>query len=327
VLDTRNAPGRLGEIARMCEGAGIECLWVRDHFAPSDEQPRLEAWTALTLAAMGVSRARLGAMLTMSFRPPTTLAAMAGTLDAATGGRFELGLSPGWSEREHLAFGFDFPDPEQAAGRLERYASIVRELLAGRSAAVTDFEGVGPAELGVASPQVEGPPLSIEAVTPGQVEVAARLADDVVVPSAAARDVKETVQTIVQSCERVGRDPSTLGIALEAPVSIGRTIAEAQARAESDLVLRTLDPRHEGIFGTLEQCQERIIELAHAGVSDLRCVLPNSPDVHDVIAQLTAVAIGSPDVLLPGAPKSRAPDPPEAWGGRPFRGWSRAREE
>jgi alkanesulfonate monooxygenase SsuD/methylene tetrahydromethanopterin reductase-like flavin-dependent oxidoreductase (luciferase family) len=191
--------------------------------------------------------------------------------------------------------------------------------------ALTDFEGVGPAELGVASPQPDGPPLSIEAVTPNQVEVAVRQADDVVVPPAAARHVHETVQMIAQSCERLGRDPVTLGIALEAPISIGRTIAEAQARAESDPLFRTMDPRHEGIFGTLEQCQERIIELTHAGVSDLRCILPNSPDVHDVIAQLTAVAIGSPDVLLPGAPRSRAPDPPETWGGRTYRGRSEAR--
>src|SRR6059036_3859086 len=36
VLDTRNAWGRLLEIARMCEGAGIDALWVRDHLAHTD---------------------------------------------------------------------------------------------------------------------------------------------------------------------------------------------------------------------------------------------------------------------------------------------------
>ena len=48
-------------------------------------------------------------------------------------------------------------------------------------------------------------------------------------------------------------------------------------------------PRDVGIFGTLEECQDRVIALAHAGISDLRCILPAAPDVHDVIAQLTAV--------------------------------------
>src|SRR2546422_2832251 len=95
VLDARNAPNRLREVARMCDGAGIESLWVRDHLAAPDGHPRLEAWTALTLAGMATSRPRLGGMLNIAFRPPGTLAAMAGTLDAALGGRLQTGLSAG----------------------------------------------------------------------------------------------------------------------------------------------------------------------------------------------------------------------------------------
>jgi hypothetical protein len=71
------------------------------------------------------------------------------------------------------------------------------------------------------------------------------------------------------------------------------------------------------VFGTLEQCHERVIALAHAGVTDLRCVLPNAADVHDVIAQVTAMSIGTVDQLAPGSPRSPAPPPPEGWGGRP----------
>src|SRR5207247_1569480 len=115
VLDTRNAPARLREVARMCDGAGIEALWIRDHLAAIDAEPRLEAWTALTLVGLSAARPRVGVVLNTAFRPPATLAAMAGTLDAAIGGRLELGLSGGWSERENLAFGFDFPDPDAGA--------------------------------------------------------------------------------------------------------------------------------------------------------------------------------------------------------------------
>jgi len=317
VLDTRNAPGRLREIARMCHVAGIDALWVRDHLSASDGEPRLEAWTALVLAAADAPGPRVGAMLTAAFRPPATLAAMAGTLDAAIGGRLELGLSAGWLEREHLEFGFDFPEPEIRARRLARYAAIVRDLLSGDAVAVGGSTEVGEAELGVASPQPGGPTISVEAITPGLLDVAARVADDVVIPSAAVRDVEAAVAAVRQACEMAERDPRSLGIALEAPVSIGRTHAEAVARAKAEPSFLLTGPSSEvGIFGTLEECQERVIELAHAGVTDLRCVLPNSPDVHDVIAQLTAVAVGSPDVLMPGAPKSKAPDPPETWGGR-----------
>lgn len=305
----------------MCDGAGIEALWIRDHLAAPDGQPRLEAWTALTMVGMAASRPRVGALLNMAFRPPATLAAMAGTLDAAIGGRLELGVFAGRIERESLAFGFDFPDPDVQSRRLERYATILRGLLAGQVLSVGGSEDAAAAELGVASPQPGGPRLSVEAISQQQMDVAVSVADDVLIPAAAVQDVQEAVRKVRQACERGERDPMTLGIALELPVSVGRTLAEAQARAHAESLLESTGPQSEaGVFGTLEQCQERVIELAHAGITDLRCVLPNSPDVHDVIAQLTAMAIGSVDVLAPGTPRSKSPDPPPTWGGRSRRG-------
>lgn len=317
VLDTRNAPGRLREIATMCDGAGIDALWIRDHLAAADGLPRLEAWTALTLAGSDARRVRTGVTLTVAFRPVGTLAAMAGTLDTAIGGRLELGVSPGWLEREHRSFGFEFPKPEVGNRQLEDYALTLRALLAGGPATI----GAGPeAELGVASPQDGGPPISVEALTPRQMDIAARVADDIVLPARVVGDLDATVARVRNACQRFQRDPATLGIALEVPVSIGRTRAEAEARAVGESLFDVVGPPSEvGVFGTLEQCQERVIELAHAGISDLRCILPNNADVHDVIAQLTAIAVGTVDVLTPGAPRSRDPDPPKTWGGRATR--------
>jgi hypothetical protein len=75
------------------------------------------------------------------------------------------------------------------------------------------------------------------------------------------------------------------------------------------------DPRSDGLFGTLEDGQRRVIELAHAGVTDLRCVLPDVPDVHDLVAQLTSVVVGSLDTHHPDAPRSADPQPPP-WAAR-----------
>ena len=75
-------------------------------------------------------------------------------------------------------------------------------------------------------------------------------------------------------------------------------------------------PGQVGIFGTLEECQDRVIALAHAGITDLRCIVPATLDVHDVIAQLTAITVGTTDVLVPGSLRSPAPPPPDGWGGR-----------
>jgi hypothetical protein len=95
------------------------------------------------------------------------------------------------------------------------------------------------------------------------------------------------------------------------PVSLGRTPAEALARLELDPEMGGYgDPREIGLFGTLEEGQQRVIELAHAGVRDLRCVLPDAPDIHDLVAQLTAVVVGSLDTHQPGAARSADPEPP-----------------
>jgi alkanesulfonate monooxygenase SsuD/methylene tetrahydromethanopterin reductase-like flavin-dependent oxidoreductase (luciferase family) len=117
-----------------------------------------------------------------------------------------------------------------------------------------------------------------------------------------------------------GRAASTVGVAARLPVSVGRTVAEAQARWQAEPAFAALGaaadaPLH-GLYGTLEQCHDRVVGLAHSGVSDLRCLLPNAIDVHDVIAQLTAMTIGTVERSVPGAPRTRVPSPPPGWGGR-----------
>jgi alkanesulfonate monooxygenase SsuD/methylene tetrahydromethanopterin reductase-like flavin-dependent oxidoreductase (luciferase family) len=145
-----------------------------------------------------------------------------------------------------------------------------------------------------------------------------RAADDAVVLARTLAEAEVLAEETQAACAAAGRDPATLGLAVELPVSIGRTTAEAWARWESDEALAGLGPPAEvAIFGTLEQAHEQVIRLAHAGITDLRCILPDAVDIHDVIAQLTALSIGTVDVLAPGSPRSRPPEPPKGWGGRP----------
>jgi alkanesulfonate monooxygenase SsuD/methylene tetrahydromethanopterin reductase-like flavin-dependent oxidoreductase (luciferase family) len=318
VLDTRNSPTRLQEIARMADRAGVDALWIDDHPTVAGE-PRLEAWTSLVLAGREASRVRMGAMLTVGFRPPAMLAAMAATLDLALGGRVEVGFRAGSSESAHRAFGVAFGDDTDRSQRMDRYAGIVRSLLTGQPVSAAGTLDLRDARLGVLSPQPGGPPISIEARGLLELEVAVRRADTLVLP-AGRTDVATVISEARVACDRAARDPQSLGIAIEARVSIGRTSAEARARATMDPWFRDPDqPETVTLVGALEQCQDQVIALAHLGVSDLRCRLPNTPDVPDAIAQLTAAVVGSTAVLLPGSRRSRAPDPPAGWGGRPRR--------
>jgi alkanesulfonate monooxygenase SsuD/methylene tetrahydromethanopterin reductase-like flavin-dependent oxidoreductase (luciferase family) len=149
------------------------------------------------------------------------------------------------------------------------------------------------------------------------VPAALAVADDIVLPAWPNTDLETAADEVRAEAAEVGRDPSTLGVAALLPVSIGRTQAEADARVEADPIFRLVgDPAEAGIFGTLEECQDRVIALAHAGITDLRCIVPATLDVHDVIAQLTAITVGTTDVLVPGSLRSPAPPPPDGWGGR-----------
>jgi alkanesulfonate monooxygenase SsuD/methylene tetrahydromethanopterin reductase-like flavin-dependent oxidoreductase (luciferase family) len=180
---------------------------------------------------------------------------------------------------------------------------------AGRSAGEAEV-GSGAGEAGAdRGPGGQGPV--------GALGEALALVDDLVLPTAPLAATLAAAAATRQAALRAGRGPATLGVAARLPVSVGRTSAEAQARWEAEPSFAALGSFEEaGLFGTLEQCHDRVVALAHAGVSDLRCLLPNAIDIHDVIAQLTAMTIGSVDKLVPGAPRTRVPEPPAGWGGR-----------
>lgn len=83
------------------------------------------------------------------------------------------------------------------------------------------------------------------------------------------------------------------------PISIGRTLNEAVARADREA--RFTGDRHpsvSGIFGTFEQAQEQVLALARAGAEVLLVDIPDDVDVADVLAQVRALVVGATPALL-----------------------------
>src|SRR4029077_9305023 len=78
------------------------------------------------------------------------------------------------------------------------------------------------------------------AATPREARVAAGLADNVLIPAGAMTDPALAVAGVKKACAGVGSEPRTLGVAVELPFSIGRTSAEALARAEAEPFFRQL---------------------------------------------------------------------------------------
>jgi hypothetical protein len=90
------------------------------------------------------------------------------------------------------------------------------------------------------------------------------------------------------------------------PVSIGRTHNEAEARALRDPRFgghAGADaggaglPREAGLFGTYEQAQTQVLELAAAGADALRVTVPDEVDVADLLAQVRSLVVGATPVL------------------------------
>jgi hypothetical protein len=84
------------------------------------------------------------------------------------------------------------------------------------------------------------------------------------------------------------------------PASIGRTWNEAAARAGRDPYFAAgagTDPRGSGLFGTYEQAQAQVLELAAAGADGLRLTVPDEVDVADLLAQVRSVVVGATPVL------------------------------
>ena len=83
------------------------------------------------------------------------------------------------------------------------------------------------------------------------------------------------------------------------PISIGRTYNEAVARADRDpRFVGEAHPRESGIFGTFEQAQEQVLELARAGAEVLLVTVPHELDVADVLAQVKALVVGATPALF-----------------------------
>jgi hypothetical protein len=95
------------------------------------------------------------------------------------------------------------------------------------------------------------------------------------------------------------------------PISIGRTLNEAIARA--DLEPRFIGSRHprvSGIFGSFEQAQQQVLALARAGADGLVLDVPVARDVADVLAQIRALVVGATPELLNRSMTASDPEPP-----------------
>ena len=135
------------EQAKAAEAAGFGLVTVMDHLNQipgigQQDEPMLEAWSALAALARETKKVRLSTLVTgVTYRNPALLAKTATTLDVISGGRAIFGIGAAWFEAEHDAFGFEFPPIKERMDRLDEALAIAKAMFT-----------AGPAD-------VRGPPL------------------------------------------------------------------------------------------------------------------------------------------------------------------------
>ena len=218
-------------VAMAAEAAGFATLWAGEHVVLVD-QPRsrypysgdgriavpagadwLDPLLTLSFAAAVTTRIGLATgVLLLPEHNPVVAAKQAATLDVLSGGRFTLGVGIGWSAEEFAALGVPF------AGRGRRtaeYVAAIRTLwaddVASFSGEFTRFESVR-----VNPKPVRGRRIPIVAGGNSDAALArvAAFADGWYGFNLPAAAVAERVAALAGQCERRGRDPRDLTVAV-----------------------------------------------------------------------------------------------------------------
>lgn len=127
--------------ARAAEQAGLDSVWLADHFMfpdksnPDKEVPVFDCFVALGAIAASTSRIRIGELVVgVPYRNPALLAKMLTTLDVVAHGRTIVGLGAAWHEPEFKAYGWPFPSVRERMEMLEDAVQIVDRMMTQRPA-------------------------------------------------------------------------------------------------------------------------------------------------------------------------------------------------
>jgi F420-dependent oxidoreductase-like protein len=128
-------------VARAGEQAGLDSIWLADHFMfpdtdqPDREVPVFECFVTLGAIAASTARVRIGELVVGApYRNPALLAKMLTTLDVIAHGRTIVGLGAAWHDVEFHGYGWPFPSVRERMERLEETVQIVDRMMTQRPA-------------------------------------------------------------------------------------------------------------------------------------------------------------------------------------------------
>lgn len=221
---------------REAADAGLARAWI-------SQATGWDAVTAIAVAGAATPGIALGtAVVPVPQRHPLVLAAQALTAQAATGGRFPLGIGAGIGMMVSGAFGLPVDRP---VARMREYLTALRPLLDGEQ---VEHRGRWITAVGaVAVPATPAPPVLLAALGPRMVRLAGEAADGAITWMAGPGNLGEhVVPQLVTAAARAGRTAPQVVAGL--PVCVTDHPDDARARVADRFGLAGQVPEYRAVL-------------------------------------------------------------------------------
>ena len=260
-------------------------VWFADHFVPPNrarsEEP-LPAYEAMALAGAAASiteTLRIGHLvLGNTYRNPAHVAKIAGSIDHISHGRFVLGIGASWFQREHEAYGWNFPSMKERQDRFQEAMQLLRALI--HAEEPVDFQGryysLDDAPL---SPGSYDAPIPLLVGGTGEKRTLRTLAmygdilnlDGWAGKGVSAELLRHKLDVVEKHCADVGRDPAEITPTVLVPVRLTDDPASAER------FIAAIGPNT--VAGPADYVVQRVGELIDTGAQEIMFgVLYNTPD-------------------------------------------------
>ncbi|MEO6196759.1 MAG: LLM class F420-dependent oxidoreductase [Dehalococcoidia bacterium] len=258
------------QAAVRAETEGLDGIWYGQVFGP-------DVLTCIALAGQHTSRIEFGTSVVPTYpRHPHVMAQQALTTQAATNGRFNLGIGLSHKPVVEGMWGLSYDRP---AVHMREYLSIVKSLVDTGAASFTgeNFR----VQLSVSVPTPKPLPILIAALAPVMLKMAGTMADGTVTWMVGAKTLEShIVPRINAAAQEAGRPQPRVVCAL--PVAVCDNEDEAREKAARSFAFygtlpnyqRVLDiegavgPAGVAVVGNEAAVERRIRELAAAGATD-----------------------------------------------------------
>lgn len=231
-----------------------------------------DSMTVLSLAGQRTSRIELGTSIVPTYlRHPVAMAMQALTTQAATGGRFALGLGPSHKPFVEGALGLSY---ERPAVHMREYLTVLGPLLRGEAVSFSgEFFRVNGQ---VRVPGVEPPPILISALAPVMLRLAGEMTVGTITWMTGPKTLEtHTVPRINKAAEAAGRPRPRVVAGF--PVVVTDDPAAAREKAARAFV----------VYGTLPNYKRMLEKEGASGPADI-AIVGNEAEVERQIRAIAA---------------------------------------